>query len=51
MSKGKRYTQEFKTEVVKQVTERGYSVPDVSERLGICSKYLIPMAQPIIWPA
>jgi len=26
MSKGKRYTQEFKTEAVKQITERGYSV-------------------------
>jgi transposase len=26
MSKGKRYTEEFKIEAVKQVTERGYSV-------------------------
>ena len=30
----KRYTEEFKTEAVKQVTERGYSVAEVSERLG-----------------
>jgi len=40
MSKGKRYTQEFKTEAVKQITERGYSVSDVADRLGICSKTL-----------
>lgn len=40
MSKGKRYTQEFKIEAVKQITERGYSVSEVSERLGICTKTL-----------
>ena len=40
MSKGKRYTQEFKNEAVKQTTERGYSVTEVSERLGICTKTL-----------
>jgi len=40
MSKGKRYTQEFKVEAVKQITERGYSVAEVSERLGICTKTL-----------
>ena len=33
MSK-KRYTEEFKKEAVKQVTERGYSVADVAQRLG-----------------
>ena len=32
--KGKRYTDEFKKEAVKQVTERGYSVSDVAKRLG-----------------
>ncbi|MBT7763520.1 MAG: transposase, partial [Gammaproteobacteria bacterium] len=32
--KGKRYTDEFKKEAVKQVTERGYSVIEVAERLG-----------------
>ena len=31
---GKRYTEEFKEEAVKQVTERGYSVVEVAERLG-----------------
>ena len=30
----KRYTEEFKIEAVKQVTERGYSVAEISERLG-----------------
>ena len=30
---GKRYTEEFKEEAVKQVTERGYSVVEVAERL------------------
>ena len=30
----KRYTEEFKTEAVKQVTERGYSVAEVAKRLG-----------------
>ena len=32
--KGKRYTEEFKKEAIKQVTERGYSVADVAQRLG-----------------
>jgi len=34
MSSGKRYTEEFKIEAVKQVTDRGYSVAEVAERLG-----------------
>ena len=40
MSKGKRYTEEFKIEAVKQVTERGHSVYDVAGRLGISVKSL-----------
>jgi transposase len=36
----KRYTDEFKTEAIKQVTERGYSVRDVSERLGVTTHSL-----------
>ena len=31
---GKRFTDEFKKEAVRQVTERGYSVAEVSDRLG-----------------
>ena len=29
-----RFAEEFKREAVKQVVERGYSIPDVSQRLG-----------------
>ncbi len=31
----KRYTDEFKVEAVKQITERGHSVQDVAARLGV----------------
>ncbi len=34
----KRYTKEFKAEAVAQVIERGYSVREVSERLGVSLK-------------
>jgi transposase len=37
---GKRYSEEFKIEAVGQVTERGYSVLEVSSRLGVTSKSL-----------
>ena len=37
---GKRYTEEFKIEAVKQVTERGYKPNDVAERLGTTTKSL-----------
>jgi transposase len=40
MSKGKRYTEQFKQEAVKPVIERGYSVAEVTDRLGICTKTL-----------
>jgi len=36
----RRFTEEFKAEAVKQVSERGYSVADVSERLGVSTKSL-----------
>ena len=35
-----RYTPEFKDEAVKQMTERGYSISEVSERLGILTHSL-----------
>ncbi len=38
--KGIRYTDEFKTEAVKQITERGHDVADVSQRLGVSTKSL-----------
>src|SRR5690606_40795239 len=37
---GKRYTEQFKVEAVKQVTERGYPLAEVAKRLGITSKSL-----------
>lgn len=36
----KRYTDEFKVEAVKQITEHGYSVQDVAQRLGVSSHSL-----------
>ena len=38
MGTGIRYTDEFKRDAVAQVKERGYSVKDVSGRLGISTK-------------
>jgi transposase len=35
---GKRYTDESKIEAVKQVTERGYKIVEVAERLGVSYK-------------
>jgi transposase len=40
MIKGKRYTEEFKNEAVKQITERGYTVTEIVDRLGVCTKTL-----------
>ena len=34
MSKGIRFTDEFKQDAVAQVVERGYAVSEVAERLG-----------------
>ena len=31
----KRYTPEFRAEALKQITERGYAVADVANRLGV----------------
>ena len=36
----RRYTDEFKAEAVKQVTERGYPVAQVAERLGVSAHSL-----------
>ena len=40
MGKGTRYTDEFKQEAVNQVVIHGYSVLDISKRLGITNKSL-----------
>ncbi len=39
MSKRK-FSKEFKQEAIKQVTQRGYSVTEVSERLGVSEQSL-----------
>lgn len=36
----KRYTDEFKIEAVKQVIERGFSVSEVAQRLGVTTHSL-----------
>lgn len=36
----KRYSEEFKREAIKQVTESNYSVVEVATRLGITTKSL-----------
>lgn len=38
--KNVRYTAEFKAEAIKQITERGHGVLDVSRRLGVSDKSL-----------
>lgn len=35
-----RFTEEFKEKAVKQVIERGYTVPDVAKRLGVSAQSL-----------
>jgi transposase len=35
-----RYSDEFKAEAVRQVLERGYSVKEVAERIGVCTDSL-----------
>jgi transposase len=37
---GKRYPEDFKIEAVRQVTDRGYKVADVAQRLGVTAKSL-----------
>jgi transposase len=38
--KGIRYTDEFKSEAIKQIKDRGHAVADVAERLGVSTKSL-----------
>ena len=41
----KRYTDEFKIEAVRQVTDRGFKVAEVAERLGITTHSLYAWIQ------
>ena len=38
--KGIRYTDELKSEAIKQITERGHEVADIAQRLGVSTKSL-----------
>jgi transposase len=38
--KGIRYTDEFKSEAIKQIIERGHRLADVAKRLGVSTKSL-----------
>ena len=38
--KGRKFTNEFKSEAIKLVTQKGYSQSEAAERLGISSKNL-----------
>ncbi len=38
------FTPEFKKEAVRQITERGYSVAEVSDRLGVFSTQPLQVA-------
>ena len=40
-----RYTDEFKTEAVKQITEGGHTVPEVAKRLGVTTNSLYKWVQ------
>jgi transposase len=40
MSRGIRFTDEFKRDAVAQVVERGHTVTEMAERLGIYTKSL-----------
>lgn len=40
MPSGIRFTGEFKRDVIAQIIDRGYSVREVAERLGISTKSL-----------
>ena len=35
-----RFTEDFKTDAIKQITERGHSISDVSQRLGVSTHSL-----------
>lgn len=43
-----RFTPEFKEEAVKQVVERGYSVPDVAARLGVSAHSLCKWVKAVL---
>ena len=51
MGRGTRYNDEFKQEAVNQVVVHGYTVSDVSQRLGISNKSLYDWVKRFSKPA
>ena len=51
MSNNKHYTEEFKIEAVRQVTERGFAVKEVAARLGVSTWSLYQWAKRYGMPA
>lgn len=47
MSSNRQYTEEFKSEAVKQVVERGFTVVDVATRIGIPKHTLYSWVQSV----
>jgi hypothetical protein len=46
----KRYTEEFRIEAVKRVTERGHSVADLAQRVDITTHSLYAWKEKTLWP-
>ena len=46
-----RFTEDFKADAVKQITERGHSVSDVSQRLGVSTHSLYAWTKRYALPA
>ena len=38
-----RFTEDFKTDAIKQITERGHSIADFSQRLGVSTHSTHPL--------
>jgi transposase len=43
--RGKRYPEEFKIQTVKQVVDKGFTMTDVAQRLGVTYKSLYTWVQ------
>jgi transposase len=43
----KRYPEEFKIEAVRQIVDRGYSVAEVADRLGVTTHSLLRLEEEV----
>ena len=46
-----RFTEDFKTDAIKQITERGHWISDVSQRLGVSTHSLYALTKRYALPA